>query len=128
MIDDYRGCSSDYKYTINMNDFHIYEEIGQGRHSTVYKGRKKASITYVAIKSVDKKQMDKVLREVKIIYRLKHANILRFHNWYETRNHLWLILEYCTGGDLLHVLTQDRQLPESTVKVLGVDLLSGLRK
>jgi serine/threonine-protein kinase ULK4 len=111
-----------------MNDFHIYEEIGQGRHSTVYKGRKKASITYVAIKSVDKKQMDKVLREVKIIYRLKHANILRFHNWYETRNHLWLILEYCTGGDLLHVLTQDRQLPESTVKVLGVDLLSGLRK
>ena len=110
-----------------MNDFHIYEEIGQGRHSTVYKGRKKASITYVAIKSVDKKQMDKVLREVKIIYRLKHANILRFHNWYETRNHLWLILEYCTGGDLLHVLTQDRQLPESTVKVLGVDLLSGLQ-
>ena len=35
-----------------MDDFHIYEEIGQGKHSTVYKGRRKSSIVYVAIGSV----------------------------------------------------------------------------
>ena len=25
---------------------------------------------------------------------------------YETKNHLWLILEYCVGGDLLALLRQ----------------------
>ena len=109
-----------------MNEYHIYEELGKGKKSIVYKGRKHKSIEYVAVKSVDRDQMDKVLHEVQVMYRLKHPNILRFFNWYETRNHIWLILEYCTGGDLLQLLTQDAHMPERALKVLGVDLLAGL--
>ena len=74
-----------------MNEYHIYEELGKGKKSVVYKGRKHKSIEYVAVKSVDRDQMDKVLHEVQVMYRLKHPNILRFFNWYETRNHIWLI-------------------------------------
>jgi serine/threonine-protein kinase ULK4 len=48
-----------------MNQYHIYEAIGRGKHSTVYKGRKKKSIEYYAIKSVEKSQKTKVLQEVK---------------------------------------------------------------
>ena len=48
----------------------------------------------------------KVLHEVRMMHALDHPNILKFHNWYETNNHLWLILEYCTGGDLLNLLMQ----------------------
>ena len=29
-----------------------------------------------------------------------------------------LILEYCTGGDLLQLLTQDAHMPERALKVL----------
>ncbi|KAG4971237.1 hypothetical protein JHK84_037308 [Glycine max] len=46
-----------------MNQYHIYEAIGRGRYSTVYKGRKKKTIEYFAIKSVDKSQKTKVLEE-----------------------------------------------------------------
>ena len=42
----------------------IYEAIGRGKHSVVYKGRKKKSIQYYAIKSVDKTQKPRVLQEV----------------------------------------------------------------
>lgn len=42
----------------------IYEKIGKGKHSTVYKGRKKKTIQYHAIKSVDKSQKPRVLQEV----------------------------------------------------------------
>lgn len=31
---------------------------------------------------------------------------------YETQNHLWVILEYCVGGDLLALLRSDGRLPE----------------
>ena len=41
-----------------------------------------------------------------MMHALDHPNILKFHNWYETNNHLWLILEYCMGGDLLNLLMQ----------------------
>ncbi len=48
-----------------MNQFHIYEPIGRGKHSVVYKGRKKRSVEYVAIKSTDRNQKPRVLQEVR---------------------------------------------------------------
>lgn len=51
------------------------------------------------------------------MHKLRHPNTLKFYNWYATRNHVWLILEYVTGGDLNTLLTQDKRLPESVIKV-----------
>ncbi|XP_056694950.1 serine/threonine-protein kinase RUNKEL [Spinacia oleracea] len=80
-----------------MNQYHIYEAIGHGKYSTVYKGRKKKTIEYFAIKSVDKSQRSKVLEEVqkepkalkmfislpiKILHALDHPNVLKFDSWY----------------------------------------------
>ncbi|KAI3830259.1 hypothetical protein L1987_04396 [Smallanthus sonchifolius] len=110
-----------------MNHYHIYEAIGQGKYSTVYKGRAKKSIEYFAIKSVDKSHKSKVLQEVKILHSLDHPNVLKFHAWYETSSHLWLILEYCVGGDLRTLLEQDSKLPEDSVHDLARDLVRGLR-
>ena len=39
-----------------MDRYHIYEAIGRGKHSVVYKGRRKKTIQHYAIKSVDKSQ------------------------------------------------------------------------
>ena len=41
-----------------------------------------------------------------------HANVLEFYHWNETRNHLWIISEYCCGGDLMRLLKQDVRLSE----------------
>jgi serine/threonine-protein kinase ULK4 len=38
--------------------------MGRGKHSVVYKGRKKKTIQYYAIKSVEKSQKSRVLQEV----------------------------------------------------------------
>lgn len=101
-----------------MNNYHIYEEVGRGKYSVVYKGRKKKSIEYVAVKSVERSRKKKLMEEIQIFQQIEthhismnqqgsggspqlwHPNILKFYNWYETRNHFWIILEYCSGGDL----------------------------
>ncbi|KXZ51880.1 hypothetical protein GPECTOR_11g315 [Gonium pectorale] len=110
-----------------MNNYHIYEKIGHGKHSTVYKGRKKKTISYYAIKSVDKTQKGRVLQEVRTMHALDHRNILKFFAWYETTNHLWLILEFCVGGDLMSLLRQDVRLPESSVHDFARDLVTALQ-
>ena len=104
----------------------IYEAIGRGAHSTVYKGRKKQTIQYYAVKSVSKARKPRVLQEVRAMHALAHPSVLAFHAWYETANHLWLVLEYCVGGDLLGLLAADGALPEGSVHDLGAGLAAGL--
>lgn len=48
-------------------------------------------------------------------------------NRYETSNHLWLILEYCVGGDLMSLLRQDMRLPESSIHDFGRDLVISIQ-
>ncbi|GAB2266242.1 hypothetical protein Dimus_001262 [Dionaea muscipula] len=110
-----------------MNQYHIYEAIGHGKYSTVYKARKKKLIEYFAVKSVDKCHKSKVLQEVKILHALDHPNVLKFYAWYETSAHFWLVLEYCVGGDFLKLLQQDTQLPEDSIHDLALDIVAALQ-
>lgn len=110
-----------------MEKYHIYEEIGKGSFSQIFKGREKKKIEYVAIKRIEKSAMNKTVSEVQVMHKLSHPHMLKFYDWYETRNNLWLILEYCTGGDLESILKQDGHLPETSVRIFGIDMVAGLR-
>lgn len=110
-----------------MDNYSIGDVIGKGRGSTVYKGRKKFTIKHVAIKSVEKKYKDRVLNEVRVMYKFDHPNILKFYAWYESTNNIWLILEYVTGGDMLNVLRQDVAMPEASTRVFARDIVAGLQ-
>ena len=46
---------------------------------------------------------------------------------YETSKHLWLVLEYCVGGDLLALLRKDQQLPEDSVHDFARGLVASLQ-
>jgi serine/threonine-protein kinase ULK4 len=113
-----------------MNNYHLYEEIGHGKHSTVYKGRRRGTIQYVAIKSIDKAKRSRVLNEVSIAESLtvsETTNVCQVASWYETRNHLWTVAEYCAGGDLACILKQDQKiLPEAQVRALAAEIVCGL--
>lgn len=69
----------------------------------------------------------KIVNEVQVMHKLNSVHMLKFHDWYETRNNLWLILEYCTGADLESLIKQDGHLPETSVRIFGLDILAGLK-
>ncbi len=68
-----------------------------------------------------------MVTEVQVLHKLNHGHILKFHDWYETRNNLWLILEYCSGGDLESILRTDGHLPETSVRLFGLDIIAALK-
>ena len=61
-----------------MEKYEILEVIGDGTYGTVYKGRKKDTSEYVAIKKMKKEYTDweecKSLKEVVALMTLKHSN------------------------------------------------------
>ena len=61
------------------------------------------------------------------MHKLESPHTLKFHDWYETRNNLWLIVEFCAGADLETLLKQDGHLPEASVRMFGLDMLAGLK-
>ncbi|XP_060036344.1 serine/threonine-protein kinase ULK4 isoform X3 [Erinaceus europaeus] len=109
-----------------MENFILYEEIGRGDKTIVYKGRRKGTINFVAILCTDKCKRPEITNWVRLTHEIKHKNIVAFHEWYETSNHLWLVVELCTGGSLEMVIAQDANLPEDVVREFGVDLITGL--
>nr|XP_051708599.1 serine/threonine-protein kinase ULK4 isoform X3 [Oryctolagus cuniculus] len=109
-----------------MENFILYEEIGRGSKTVVYKGRRKGTINFVAILCTEKCKRPEITNWVRLTHEIKHKNIVTFHEWYETSNHLWLVVELCTGGSLETVIAQDENLPEDVVREFGIDLMTGL--
>ena len=63
-----------------MNDYILYNELGRGAHTTVYKGRKKGQIDFVAICSYEKDHQKYVHNKVKkyLLYEVKCNHNLGF--------------------------------------------------
>ncbi|NXI42270.1 ULK4 kinase, partial [Galbula dea] len=109
-----------------MENFILYEEIGRGHKTVVYKGRRRGTVNFVAILCTDKCKRAEIANWVRLTHEIRHKNIVTFYEWYETSNHLWLVVELCTGGSLESVIAQDEHLPEDVVREFGVDLITGL--
>ncbi|XP_074642606.1 serine/threonine-protein kinase ULK4-like [Tubulanus polymorphus] len=109
-----------------MENFVLYDEIGRGEHTIVYKGRRKGTINFLAIHCIDKSKRGFITNRVRLTHEIHHTNIVEFYEWYETSNHLWLVVELCTGGSLETLIVQDSHLPESAIQKFGHDIVTGL--
>jgi len=50
-----------------MEDLQIYDQIGKGSKSVIYKARQRRTIQYVAVKSIDKADDVRVKNEVSLL-------------------------------------------------------------
>ncbi|NWW79992.1 ULK4 kinase, partial [Climacteris rufus] len=109
-----------------MENFILYEEIGRGNTTVAYKGRRRKTIDFVAILCTDKSKRAGIANWIRLTQGFRHKNIVALHEWYETSDHFWLVVELCTGGSLESVIAQDEHLPEDVVREFGVELVTGL--
>ena len=60
-------------------------------------------------------------KEIQILKKLDHPNIIKFYEHKITHNHYYLIFEFCEHGDLDHYIrknTDNNKLPEQQVKTI----------
>ncbi|KAI7806316.1 putative serine/threonine-protein kinase ULK4 [Triplophysa rosa] len=104
-----------------MENFILYEEIGRGSRSVVYKGRRKGSIHFVAIICSEKSKRPESTNHVRLAHDIKHDNVVSFYEWYETSNHLWLVVEMCTGEiPNINLFYSNQQLMKTLIEMLSI--------
>lgn len=86
-----------------LGEYEVGNLIGKGSFSKIYKAfHPQKNITY-ALKRIQKKNLKNtkiVIREVSVMRKLEHPNILKLFDVLVTKRHFYLILEYCGKGDL----------------------------
>ncbi|XP_044135807.1 serine/threonine-protein kinase ULK3 isoform X1 [Bufo gargarizans] len=116
-----------------LNDFILTDKLGSGTYATVYKAyRKHNTREVVAIKCVSKKSLNKasvenLLTEIEILKTVRHPHILELKDFQWDRDYIFLITEYCAGGDLSRFIRTRRILPEKVTKLFLQQLASALR-
>jgi len=75
----------------------------------------------------DESAWKKVQLEISILEKLKHPNIVRLFEIFESEKHMLYVSELCVGGDLLTYVRKRRRLKESLAKYLFLQIIDGLR-
>ncbi|KEG06616.1 protein kinase [Trypanosoma grayi] len=112
----------------------LYEElgpIGVGNYGSVVKARNRQTQAIVAIKLVllvDKDERDFVQKEISILKKCLHPNIVRYHGAHKSLSKLWIVMEYCEGGSVDMVYKVLRHpLPEHLIAYVCRQVLLGLQ-
>ncbi|XP_064846990.1 serine/threonine-protein kinase ULK3-like isoform X1 [Oncorhynchus masou masou] len=104
-------------------DFILTERLGSGTYATVYKAyRKGDNREVVAVKVVGKKTLNKVsmenlLTEIEILKTVRHPHIVQLKDFQWDSENIYLILEWCSGGDLSRFIHSRRLLPERVARL-----------
>ncbi|KAJ3415986.1 hypothetical protein HDV05_003583 [Chytridiales sp. JEL 0842] len=80
--------------------------LGQGSYATVKEAIQIGTGERFAVKVISKKLMQgrehMILNEIDVLKRVSkgHRNIVTLHDYFETPNNLYLVMDLCTGGEL----------------------------
>nr|XP_015199055.1 PREDICTED: serine/threonine-protein kinase ULK3 isoform X2 [Lepisosteus oculatus] len=105
-----------------LSEFILTERLGSGTYAAVYKAyRKKDSREVVAVKVVGKKSLNKastenLLTEIEILKTVRHPHIVQLKDFQWDSENIYLIMEWCSGGDLSRFIRSRHMLPERVAR------------
>jgi tRNA A-37 threonylcarbamoyl transferase component Bud32 len=98
---------------ITFNSFEILECLGSGTFGKVFKVKLKDTEKIYAMKIINKKfliknqQLRYAVTECNVLKQAKHPFIITLHYAFQTPDHLYMILDYCPGGDFSYHIVKN---------------------
>ncbi|NXV42750.1 NEK5 kinase, partial [Uria aalge] len=89
-----------------MDKYEIIKKIGEGSFGTIFLAKGKVDNEQCVIKEINLtkmpvKEKEASQKEVILLAKMKHANIVAFYDSLQEKNKLYIVMEYCDGGDLM---------------------------
>jgi serine/threonine protein kinase len=115
--------------------------LGEGSYARIYLGKKIGTSLYVAIKVIPLSSSDHsastnsstlhelpelIENEIQIQSRLCHRHVVNIDNVFKSKKHLYIVMDYCSGGSLDQMLALRNRLSEDEARVIAYQLLDGL--
>ena len=121
-----------------IDDLTLLKCLGKGSFGEVFLTTKEGSNELFATKKMDKEYADspkvsKYLKnEIAILKELKHKNVIKLEEVKTTKNHYYLVMEYCNGGSLSDCLNEYQEkygkpFSEEIVQYLMRQIVEGIK-
>lgn len=116
-----------------IGNYLIAETIGEGAFGKVKKATHILTGEKVAIKILNKHRMqqlsgdvNKIQKEINILKKLRHKNLIQLYEIMESKTNLFLIMEYCPKGELFDYIVKRKKLTEYTACKFFQHLIDGV--
>ena len=116
-------------------DFESFEDkcIGEGTYGSVWKVRHKITKEIYATKVMNKENIirhnmvEQINKEIEIMYKLDHPNIIKLYSHFEDNEHFCLIMEYASKGQLFSLIKKHRKLNQIMAKQYLKEIISAIK-
>ena len=120
-----------------INNYKFIYEIGKGSASNVYLAVNEKTNELFAIKQIsfekitEKSSMENFKRELKLLNSFNNENIIKILGIEKTKNNIYLVLEYCNGGNLMeykkyYEYHYKKQMNELYIQKILKQIINGL--
>ncbi|XP_028857573.1 serine/threonine-protein kinase Nek3 isoform X2 [Denticeps clupeoides] len=97
-----------------MDGFSVLKLLGQGAFGRALLVQPKNSEEKCVVKEIalpkTRAGVDRSRREAVLLARMQHPNIVAFRDAFEADGSLYIVMEFCGGGDLLHRIRQQKNV------------------
>ncbi|XP_061353414.1 serine/threonine-protein kinase ATG1t-like [Gastrolobium bilobum] len=114
-------------------DYYVLKsKIGEGSFSTVWKAEQRPRCEEVAVKQVFLSKLNRHLKdcldcEINFLSSVKHPNIIRLLHFFQADQCVYLVMEFCAGGNLASYIRCHGRVQQQTAKKFMQQLGSGLQ-
>ena len=95
-----------------LDSYEVLKQLGKGGYGKVYEVKNIKTGEIRACKHLSKlniKNLDKFRREIEILKKMDHPNIIKLYEVYESERSLYLVMEECKGGEIFDRIIQHIQ-------------------
>ena len=113
---------------ISVEDFEIIRVVGKGSFGKVYQVRKVGTNDVYAMKEMSKEIIERenllehTFAEKSILQKINHPYIVKLHYAFQTKEKLFLVLDFLSGGELFFHLGQVQKFPEYRAKIYTAEI------
>jgi len=117
---------------VSLQDFELLRVVGKGSFGKVLQVRKKNTNHIYAMKVLKKEhiykrnQVEHTKTERRVLERINHPFIIGLHFACQNDKKLYLVLEYCPGGELFFHLGRARRFTEQRARFYAAEILLAL--
>ncbi|ETO23735.1 Protein kinase domain containing protein [Reticulomyxa filosa] len=92
-------------------------KLGEGSFARVRKITRKHDRRAFALKVIKKagktkEDLDALQKEIEILRKLNHKNVVRLTDWVETKKRIYMVVEFCNGGDVFERILKQKTFSE----------------